>query len=180
MRGVARRSTGKGRGVGTVHKSIRLNDSLMKRIDGLISDGETQAETIRRVLVVGCDVLESGREGNTDGAQQGTDESTNTRRAQVGARVARDESTQRLIEYLEREIERLEAEHKADREAIAQKDEQIAQALEKAHELTEQAHVLMGMQTKTEILPAPTSSPLEDEPQAGKEQPKSWWQRWFG
>ena len=184
---VTHASTTRGRKVGTVHKSLRIESSVMKRIENLTAEGESTSKAVNRVLAAGCDVLESNTGCNTESntnvgvfTRANTEANTGEHASTNGAQMEHGASTQRLIEYLEREIERLEAEHEADREAIIQKDEQIAQALEKAQELTEQAHVLMGMQTKTEILPAPASSPLEDEPQAGQEEPKSWWQRWFG
>ena len=139
-----------------VHKSLRIDKSLVERIERLERDGEPFSSAIERVLIVGCDFLERG---------------TNEPQQEHGvAQAEHDENTARLIATLEREAERLRAEHEADRAAMAEKDEQIARALEKAHELAEQAHVLIGMGQKAEALPAPSepdatdTAPAEAEP----------------
>lgn len=124
-----------------VHKSLRLDNDLVERVEKLKQDSEPFSNALCRVLAVGCECLE-----------RGTVESTSEHDV---AQAEHDESTAKLIENFEREAERLRAEHEADKAAIADKDEQIARALAKAHELAEQAHVLVGMAQKTEALPAP-------------------------
>lgn len=125
-----------------VHKTLRLDNDLVERVNALKNDSETLSNAMCRVIAVGCETLE-----------RGTDE--NTVVAQNVAQSDHDESTQRIIDLLAEDNARLTAEHEADRKAIAEKDEQIAAALAKAHDLAEQAHVLMGMAQKAEALPEP-------------------------
>lgn len=161
-----------------VHKSFRIDVDLVKRIDALTLDGESQAAVMGRVITAGCDALEGVEH---DRAQQEP-----------------DEGAARLLETLERENARLMAEHEADRAAIAEKDRLLAAALEKAHEqadkafelaeqaqnLTEQAHVLTGMQSDVKVIPAATATDGKPDEIASDEQPqqtkKSWWRDWFG
>ena len=161
--------------MGTLHKSLRLEESLIERVENLKADNESLSKTFVRVLQIGCDVLES----DTDGAQRGTVAQGDTDGAQIDAQGGA-QGKDKLIEHLEHEIERLEAEHEADRAAIAAKDEQIARALEKAHELTEQAHVLMGMQHQAEALPSPGAQDEHEETQADAEPKKGFWRELFG
>lgn len=139
-----------------VHKSLRLDNDLVERVDALRKRDEPLSNAMTRVMAVGCETLE-----------RGTQEST---AEHAVAQTEHDESTARLIATLEQEAERLRAEHEADKAAIAEKDEQIARALAKAHELAEQAHVLMGITQKTEALPAPIeggateAAPIEAAP----------------
>ena len=101
---------------------------------------------MERVLIVGCDTLERGTVCSTEEHGENTQDNS-------VAQVEHDESTRKLIERLEADIARLEAEHEADRATIADKDEQIARALEKAHDLAEQAHVLTGRAQEAKQLP---------------------------
>lgn len=131
-----------------VHKSLRLDNDLVERVEKLKQDSEPFSNALCRVLTVGCEHLERG-------TVESTAEHVVAQSEHGVAQAEHDESTAKLIENLEREAERLRAEHEADKAAIADKDEQIARALAKAHELAEQAHVLVGMAQKTEALPAP-------------------------
>lgn len=161
--------------MGGVHKSIRLDNSLVERLESLKEDSESLSETIRRALVVGCDVLQGG----TDVPQRSTVLQGGTDVPQNGAQGITHDGA-KLIEHLEHEIARLEAEHDADRAAIAQKDEQLARALEKAHELAGQAHVLMGMTQRADALPTPTAQDAEGEQQIEPKPKKGFWRELFG
>ena len=160
-----------------VHTSIRLEPDLVKRINALILDGESQGAAMCRLLAAGCDALEGGEH---ERAQQ-----------------APDEAAARVLEILERENARLTAEHEADLRRIDEKDKQLAAALEKAHaltdkahelaeqaqNLTEQAHVLTGMQSDVRVLPATAATDGKPDEITSDEQPpqtkKSWWREWF-
>lgn len=156
-----------------VHKSLRLDNDLVERVNGLREDGETLTNAMARVMAVGCDALERGTHENTVEHGCSTDV----------AQPEHDENTALLIETLRAENARLTAEHEADKAAIADKDEQIARALDKAHELAEQAHVLVGMAQRTEALPAPDEPAATDDAPAEPE-PKpapakiSFWEWW--
>lgn len=128
-----------------VHKTLRLDESLVERLEALRKEGEAFSLTTNRVLAVGCDTLENvARNIEVEHADM-----------MAGARAEHDESTQKLISLLEAENARLVAEHEADRAAMAEKDEQIAAALAKAHDLAEQAHVLTGRAQEAGRLPKP-------------------------
>lgn len=163
-----------------VHKSLRLEESLVERIEAQRKEGEAFSLAVNRVLAVGCDTLE------------GVARNIEIEHADMMAEHAegRDKNTQKLIEHMEREIKRLTAEHEADRAAIAEKDRQIADALKKAHELTDQAHTLLGMNSEVRVFPANvnkdeettstasnTGTTSDAQPQPEK---KSWWREWFG
>ena len=125
-----------------VHKSLRLESDLVERVESLKQEDEPFSNALCRVLAVGCETLE-----------RSTDyEGENTPKGSV-LQVEHDESTRKLIERLEADIARLEAEHEADRAAIADKDKQLAAALTKAHDLAEQAHVLTGRAQEVKQLP---------------------------
>ena len=125
-----------------VHKSLRLDNDLVERVERLRNEDEPFSNAMERVLIVGCDSLE-----------RGTDDGTENTPENGVAQAEHDESTRKLIERLEADIARLEAEHEADRAAIADKDEQLARALAKAHDLAEQAHVLTGRAQEAKQLP---------------------------
>lgn len=150
-----------------VHKTLRLEESLVNRIETLRKEGEPFSLAVNRVLAVGCDTLENvARNAGTEHAE---------------TRAEHGESTQKIISLLEAENARLLAEHEADRAAISEKDEQLAAALTRAHDLAEQAHVLIGRGQDVKALPATGKgdggAPDDGQPQA--EQKKSWWQRLF-
>lgn len=155
-----------------VHKSLRLDNDLVERVDALRESDEPLSNAMARVMAVGCETLE-----------RGTHESTAERAV---AQTEHAESTARLIATLEQEAERLRAEHEADRAAIAEKDEQIAAALAKAHELAHQAHVLMGMEKTAEALPAPgeagatgdAATDTEPKPAPAKIGFLDWWRNY--
>ena len=129
-----------------VHKSLRLDNGLVERVESLKREDEPFSNAVERVLTVGCDALERGTVCNTK------EHGENTPKDGV-PQLEHDESTQKLIDRLEADIARLEAEHEADRAAIADKDAQIAAALTKAHDLAEQAHVLTGRAQEVKQLP---------------------------
>ena len=167
-----------------VHKTLRLEESLVNRIEAQRKEGEAFSLAVNRVLAVGCDTLE-GVTRNID-----IEHAELMAEHAAGHKAGHDENTQKLIEHMEREIKRLTAEHEADRAAIAEKDRQIADALEKAHELTDQAHTLLGMNSEVRVFPANvnkdeettsttsnTGTTSDAQPQPEK---KSWWREWFG
>ena len=128
-----------------VHKSLRLDDSLVKRVEALRNDNEPLSNAMARVMGVGCDTLEN----------VARNEAVMNSEAMAAYKAEHDENTQKIIALLETENARLAAEHEADRKAIAEKDEQIAAALAKAHDLAEQAHVLTGRAQEAGQLPKP-------------------------
>ena len=117
-----------------VHKTLRLEESLVNRIDTLRKEGETFSLAVNRVLAVGCDTLEN------------VTRNIEVEHADIKAshKGEHDESTKKIIELLEKDNARLIAEHENDLERIKEKDELLATALSKAHDLAEQAHVLTG------------------------------------
>ena len=128
-----------------VHKSLRLDDSLVKRVEALRNDNEPLSNAMCRVMAVGCDTLENvARQEHVTNAD-----------AMAAHKAEHDENTKKIIALLETENARLVAEHEADRAAIAEKDDQIAAALAKAHDLAEQAHVLTGRAQEAGQLPNP-------------------------
>lgn len=174
--------------VGKAHISLRIDNDLMERVKSQKLATENNTDVFSRVLVVGCNVLES----TTDGAQNDADGAQRSTRATAGVQGEAQNGAQGdtlLIGVLQAEIARLEAEHEADRKAIAAKDEQIARALEKAHALAEQAHILMQMNTRVDALPAAEivaddeheqeqEQVIEQEQQ--QEQPRGFFARLFG
>ena len=163
---------------GKVHKTLRLEKDLVDRVEALRNEGEATSSAMTRIIAVGCDCLERGTDCGTGEHSVAHDV------AQPVAQPEHDESTAKLIERLETDIERLTLEHEADRAAIADKDEQLARALERAHDLAHQAHVLIGME-KTEALPsADGQGTTEAAPKAEAEQkPKKisfreWWRNY--
>jgi len=128
-----------------VHKSLRLDNDLVKRVEALRNENEPLSNAMCRVMAVGCDTLENvARQEHVRNAE-----------AMAEHKAEHDENTQKIITLLEAENARLVAEHEADRAAIAEKDEQIAAALAKAHDLAEQAHVLTGRAQEAGQLPKP-------------------------
>ena len=126
-----------------VHKTLRFDESLVKRLEALGKEGEAFSLTVNRVLAVGCDTLENvARNVEVEHADMMAEH-----------KAEHDENTRKVITLLETENARLMAEHEADRAAIAAKDEQLAQALAKSQELTEQAHVLTRLAHERKELP---------------------------
>ena len=109
-----------------VHKSLRIDSDLVKRIELLKLNDEPLSSTMCRVMEVGCDTLE-----HTPGNTKKSDE--------------HDANTRKIIALLEAENARLVATNEVYTKAIADKDKQIVAALERAHELADQSHVLLGM-----------------------------------
>lgn len=128
-----------------VHKSLRLDNDLVERVERLRNDNEPLSNAMCRVMAVGCDTLEGV-------AREARAEQVETRN---GAREKHDETTERLIKLLEDDKARLIGEVEGYKAAIAEKDAQIAAALEKAHELADQSHVLIGMTQQARELPSP-------------------------
>lgn len=149
-----------------VHKSLRIDNDLIERVEKLKEENEALSNAICRVLYVGCETLECS-----------TAESTAEHDV---AQREHDESTRKLIERLEADIERLTAEHEADRAAIADKDKQIAAALEKAHELADQSHVLIGMTQEAKKLPTGEEGGevLDVTPIPEKISFREWWRKY--
>lgn len=123
-----------------VHKSLRLDSDLVERVQALRIGDEPLSNAMCRVLSVGCDTLEGVALENTLEHARSTQET--------------DVYTAKLINMLEKENERLVAEHENDLRRIEEKDGQLAAALEKAHDLAEQAHVLTGRAQEAGQLPS--------------------------
>ena len=114
---------------------MRLDGELVGRVEALRYESEPLSNAMARVMGVGCDTLEGK-------AQDGTVEHM---RARAGYTERSDESTKKLISLLEKENERLTAEHENDLKRIEEKDRLIAKALESAHDLADQAHIIAGV-----------------------------------
>lgn len=118
-----------------VHKSLRLDETLINRVEALKADTEPVSNTFVRVLEAGCDALERGTDTAEtwhDVAQPAADGGTP------------DDTAQKMIELLQADRDRLIAEHEQDKAVIAEKDRLIAQALDRAQTLASQAHLLVG------------------------------------
>lgn len=126
-----------------VHKSLRLDNDLVERVERLKQDGEPFSNAICRVLAVGCDSLEN----------VARNEAVEHADARAEHKAEHDESTRKLITLLEADNARLVAEHENDLRRIEEKDRQLAAALSKAHDLAEQAHVLTGRAQEAKKLP---------------------------
>lgn len=128
-----------------VHKTLRLEENLVKRIETQRKEGEAFSLTVNRVLAVGCDTLEGvTRNIDVEHADMMTEHTKE-----------HDKNTAKVIELLEADRARLIAEHENDLERIKEKDAQLAEALVKAHDLAEQAHVLTGAAQVAGNLPKP-------------------------
>ena len=151
-----------------VHKTLRLDESLVKRIEGQRKEGEAFSLTVNRVLAVGCDTME------------GVTRNINIEHADLMAErtTEHDKNTQKVISLLEAENARLLAEHEADRAAIADKDAQLATALAKAHDLAEQAHVLTGAAQVAGKLPSANDGEIVDVTPPTKIGFWDWWKNY--
>ena len=139
-----------------VHKSLRLDETLINRVEALKEDTEPVSNTFVRVLEAGCDALERGTDNPEtwhDVAQPAADGGTP------------DDTAQKMIELLQSERDRLIAEHEQDKTVIAEKDRLIAQALDRAQTLASQAHLLVGVSQGAKVDDdTPTPSIIDVEP----------------